>query len=237
MNKIIELESLTAGYGDTDILHDINLHVDESEIVVIIGPNGAGKSTAMKAIFGLLKVRSGKIRFNQSDITNFKTEDIVAQKIAFVPQTSNVFPNLSIRENLEMGAFSRKDNFDSRLSEIFDFFPPLKEKKNNTAASLSGGQRQMLALGRALMTEPSLLMLDEPTAGLSPKFQSEILNIVQSINNSGTPILIVEQNAKQALAIADRGYVFVDGKNRINDKAKTLLEREDIAQMFLGGTK
>ena len=232
---VLHLDGISGGYGETDILHDVSLSVEPGEIVVIIGPNGAGKSTAMKAVFGLLRISSGKILYAGEDITNREPEDVVRAGICYVPQTSNVFPSLSVEENLEMGAYIRKGDWRPRLREIYDLFPPLRLRRRAPAGTLSGGERQMVAIGKALMIEPKLLLLDEPTAGLSPVFQHDTLMIAKEINASGIPILMVEQNAKQALQIADKGYVFVDGRNRIDDKASVLLSRPDVAEMFLGG--
>lgn len=233
--RVLELEAVSGGYGGTEILHDVSLAVGRGEIVVIIGPNGAGKSTAMKAVFGLLRLTGGRVRLDDEDITGTPPEQVVRRGVCYVPQTSNVFPNLSVEENLEMGAFVRSDDFRPRMAEIFDLFPPLASKRRQPAGTLSGGQRQMVAMGKALMVEPKVLLLDEPTAGLAPKFRGEIFKVVRDINAAGTPILMVEQNAKQALGIANRGYVLVDGKNRIDDTGRGLLANRDVAEMFLGG--
>ena len=232
---ILQLDGISGGYGEADILHGVSLTVEANQIVVIIGPNGAGKSTAMRAVFGLLRISAGRILFDGEDITGNDTEAVVRAGICYVPQTGNVFPNLSVEENLEMGAYIREDDWRPRLNEIFELFPPLLKRRRMPAGTLSGGERQMVAIGRALMLEPRLLMLDEPTAGLSPAFQHDTLMIVKQINATGVPILMVEQNAKQALQIADKGYVLVDGRNRISDDASVLLERPDVAEMFLGG--
>lgn len=237
MSRVLELDNVVGGYGDTQILHGVSMHVDAGEIVVIIGPNGAGKSTAMKSVFGLLKLTGGKVLLDGSDITNTPPEKVVRHGVCYVPQTGNVFPSLSVEENLEMGAFVRDDDFRPRLREIYDMFPPLLEKRNQPAGTLSGGQRQMVAMGKALMLEPKILLLDEPTAGLSPKYRGEIFETVKMINRSGTPILMVEQNAKQALGIATRGYVLVDGKNRFEGTGQDLLGDAEVAEMFLGGGK
>lgn len=235
--RVLELDNVVGGYGDTQILHGVSLHVDDGEIVVIIGPNGAGKSTAMKAVFGLLKLSGGKVSLDGKDITNTPPERVVRQGVCYVPQTDNVFPSLSVEENLEMGAFVREDDFSGRLQEIYEMFPPLREKRRQPAGTLSGGQRQMVAMGKALMLEPKILLLDEPTAGLSPKYRGEIFETVKMINRTGTPILMVEQNAKQALGIASRGYVLVDGKNRFEGTGQELLDDAEVAEMFLGGGK
>ncbi len=233
--SVLELNDVHAGYGDTAILHGVSMHVDSGEIVVVIGPNGAGKSTAMKAVFGLLNIIDGSIRLDGREITNTPPERVVTEGVCYVPQTGNVFVSLSVEENLEMGAYVRRDDFRPRLAEIYQMFPPLKEKRRQPAGSLSGGQRQMVAMGKALMLEPKILLLDEPTAGLSPKYRGEIFQIVRTINATGTPILMVEQNAKQALGIATRGYVLVDGRNRFEGSGRELLEDREVAQMFLGG--
>jgi branched-chain amino acid transport system ATP-binding protein len=235
--SVLELQSVTAGYGETVILHDVSLKVDAGEIVAIIGPNGAGKSTAMKSVFGLLNILSGRVLLDDRDITGTPPEKVVGQGVCYVPQTENIFPNLTVHENLEMGAFIRNDDISGRLKEIYQLFPPLVEKRNLAAGTLSGGQQQMVAMGKALMLEPKILLLDEPSAGLSPKIQAEVFKTVRDINNNGTPILMVEQNAKQALSIANRGYVLVDGHNGIEDTGAGLLANKDVAEMFLGGGK
>ena len=233
--SLLELQSVVGGYGDTEILHGVSLQVDAGEVVVIIGPNGAGKSTAMKAVFGLLRLSEGHIHLDGEDITNTPPEQVVRKGVCYVPQTSNIFPSLTVHENLEMGAFVREDDFSARLDEIYALFPPLAEKRKQTAGTLSGGQRQMVAMGKALMLDPKILLLDEPTAGLSPKFRGEIFSTVKTINAAGTPILMVEQNAKQALAIANRGYVLVDGRNKYVGTGEELLNNREVAEMFLGG--
>ena len=232
---VLSIENLSGGYGEADILHGISLEIDAGEIVVVIGPNGAGKSTAMKAVFGLLRLSGGSVHLAGEEITNMDPADVVNKGVCYVPQTNNVFPTLTVHENLEMGAYIRKDDFRPRLEEIYEMFPPLAEKKRQAAGELSGGQRQMVAMGKALMLEPTLLMLDEPTAGLSPIYRNEIFQIVRQINDSGVPILMVEQNAKQSLAVASRGYVLVDGQNRTTGKGTDLLNDPEIAKMFLGG--
>ena len=237
MTTVLELDGVYGGYGGSEILHGISLKVDPKEIVVIIGPNGAGKSTAMKAVFGLLQLTAGHIRLDGAEITNQEPQQVVRNGVCYVPQTENIFPNLSVQENLEMGAYVRTDDFRPRLKEIYELFPPLAEKKEQAAGTLSGGQRQMVAMGKAMMLEPKILLLDEPTAGLSPKFRGEIFKVVRDINATGTPILMVEQNAKQALKIADRGYILVDGQNRLDDTGAALLANSEVAEMFLGGGK
>ena len=232
---VLSIDNLSGGYGEADILHGVSLEINAGEIVVVIGPNGAGKSTAMKAVFGLLRLSGGSVHLAGEEITNMDPADVVNKGVCYVPQTNNVFPTLTVHENLEMGAYIRKDDFRPRLQEIYEMFPPLAEKKRQAAGELSGGQRQMVAMGKALMLEPTLLMLDEPTAGLSPIYRNEIFQIVRQINDSGVPILMVEQNAKQSLAVASRGYVLVDGQNRTTGKGTDLLNDPEIAKMFLGG--
>ncbi len=233
--SVLSLNNLYAGYGQTEVLHDMSIFVDPNEIVAIIGPNGAGKSTAMKSVLGLLTINSGNVELNGKDITNTPAAEVVRLGISYVPQTQNVFVNLSVQENLEMGAWTRPLGIRERLEEMFELFPDLGEKRNQAAGSLSGGQRQMVAMAKALMVDAKILLLDEPTAGLSPKYRREIFTTIQKIKSTGVPILIVEQNAKQALAVADRGYVLVDGANRYTGKGKELLEDREIARMFLGG--
>ena len=232
---VLSIDNLSGGYGEADIIHGISLEINAGEIVVVIGPNGAGKSTAMKAVFGLLRLSGGRVHLAGEEITNMDPAQVVNKGVCYVSQTNNVFPTLTVHENLEMGAYIRKDDFRSRLEEIYEMFPPLAEKKKQAAGELSGGQRQMVAMGKALMLEPTLLMLDEPTAGLSPLYRNEIFQIIRQINDSGVPILMVEQNAKQSLAVASRGYVLVDGQNRTTGKGTDLLNDPEIAKMFLGG--
>ncbi len=229
------MHDVVGGYGDTQILHGVSLRVERGEVVVIIGPNGAGKSTAMKSVFGLLNLSSGAVTLDGEPITNTPPEAVVRKGVCYVPQTENIFPSLTVQENLEMGAFVRTDDFRPRLHQIYALFPPLAEKRKQAAGTLSGGQRQMVAMGKALMLEPKILLLDEPTAGLSPRYRGEIFSIVQTINAAGTPILLVEQNAKQALSIATRGYVLVDGKNKFEGPGDTLLNDPEVGEMFLGG--
>jgi len=233
--SVLSIENLSGGYGEADILHEVSLEIDTGEIVVVIGPNGAGKSTAMKAVFGLLRLSGGSVHLAGEEITNMDPAQVVNKGVCYVPQTNNVFPTLTVQENLEMGAYIRNDDFRPRLLEIYEMFPPLAEKKKQAAGELSGGQRQMVAMGKALMLEPTILMLDEPTAGLSPIYRNEIFQIIRQINASGVPILMVEQNAKQSLAVANRGYVLVDGRNRTTGKGIDLLNDPEIAKMFLGG--
>jgi branched-chain amino acid transport system ATP-binding protein len=235
ISPALELKNIYAGYGETEILHGVNLSVSAGEIVAIIGPNGAGKSTAIKAILGLLNITKGSVLLDGSDITDTAPDRVVTKGISYVPQTHNVFVNLSVQENLEMGAWTRSDGIDERLEEMFKLFPDLREKRKQAAGSLSGGQRQMVAMAKALMVDAKVLLLDEPTAGLSPKYRGEIFSTIKEINSTGVPILIVEQNAKQALGCANRGYVLVDGTNRFQGTGADLLEDRDVARMFLGG--
>ena len=228
-------KNLTAGYGGVDIIKDINLEVNEGEIVVIVGPNGAGKSTAMKALLGMLKLTDGDVTFAQDDITSMLPQDRVNLGIAFVPQTQNVFTGMSVEENLEMGGFIRSDNIRLTIEDIYNLFPILKEKRNQNAGELSGGQRQQVAFGRALMTKPKILMLDEPTAGVSPIVMDELFSRIIEVGKTGVGILMVEQNAKQALNIADRGYVLVNGKNSREGSGQDLLNNPEVRKSFLGG--
>ncbi len=232
---ILSLNNLRAGYGQTEILHDLSIFIEPNEIVAIIGPNGAGKSTAIKAVLGLLNITGGSVELYGKEITNTPAAKVVELGISYVPQTSNVFVNLTVEENLEMGAWTRPVGVQKRLDEMYSLFPDLAEKKSQTAGFLSGGQRQMLAMAKALMVDAQILLLDEPTAGLSPKYRGEIFQTIQKIKETGVPILIVEQNAKQALGISDRGYVLVDGANRHTGKGADLLADREIARMFLGG--
>ncbi len=234
-HPVLELESVAGGYGEADILHGVSLAVNAGEIVVVIGPNGAGKSTAIKAVFGLLRISGGRVLLDGDDITGLPTDQLITLGVSYVPQTGNVFPTLTVDENLELGAYIRKDDWRPRAREIYEMFPQLADRRTQAAGTLSGGERQMVAFGRALMLEPKILLLDEPTAGLSPAYQHDILMITKDINATGVPILMVEQNAKQALGIADRGYILVDGQNRLDDDASVLLSSPDVAKMFLGG--
>jgi branched-chain amino acid transport system ATP-binding protein len=234
-DAVLSLNNLRAGYGQTEILHDLSIYVNPNEIVAIIGPNGAGKSTAMKAVLGLLNITEGSVVLNGEDITDTPAQKVIERGISYVPQTNNVFVNLSVQENLEMGAWTRPTGVEARLDEMYDLFPDLAEKRNQAAGSLSGGQRQMVAMAKALMVDAKILLLDEPTAGLSPKYRGEIFGTIQKIKGTGVPILIVEQNAKQALGVSDRGYVLVDGANRHTGTGAGLAADPEIARMFLGG--
>ena len=229
-------ESMTGGYGrGADILHECTIAVNPGEIAVIVGPNGAGKSTAMKAVFGMLNIHKGSVRLDGEDITDLTPQDRVAKGMAFVPQTSNIFTSLTVEENLEMGAFLRRDDIRVTMEQIFDLFPILRDKHKQAAGELSGGQRQQVAVGRALMTQPKVLMLDEPTAGVSPIVMDELFDRIIEVARTGISILMVEQNARQALEIADRGYVLVQGTNRFTDTGATLLADPDVRKSFLGG--
>ena len=228
-------EAMTGGYGDADILHNCTIGVDEGEIAVVVGPNGAGKSTAMKAVFGMLGLRSGRVMMDGEDITALKPQERVRKGMGFVPQTNNVFPSLTVLENLEMGAFVRADNVADTLFQVLELFPVLREKADQPAGELSGGQRQQVAVGRALMTQPKVLMLDEPTAGVSPIVMDELFDRIIEVARTGIAILMVEQNAKQALHIADKGFVLVQGRNRYTDTGQALLADNNVRKAFLGG--
>lgn len=232
---LVKLENVEAGYGGAPILKGVDMAIDIADIGVIVGPNGAGKSTALKAIFGLLKVSSGTISFQDREVTNALPDRLVPMGLSFVPQEHNVFTTMSVNENLEMGAFIRRDDFSDTLASIYEMFPPLKDKRWQNAGELSGGQRQMVAMGRALMSQPKLLLLDEPSAGLSPRYMLEIFEQVVKINQSGVGILMVEQNARQALAFATKGFVLASGQNRFTGTGKELLEDPEVARSFLGG--
>lgn len=233
--QVLSMKAVRGGYGDADILQGVSIDVAEREIVVIVGPNGAGKSTAMKAVFGLLNVRGGQIVFDGEDITGWAPNRIVRRGICYVPQVDNVFRDMTVHENFEMGAFLRKGNLSAAYDRVYQLFPDLKAKRRNLAGNLSGGQRQMVAMGRALMLDPKLLLLDEPTAGLSPKYMEQIFQITRDVRDSGVSIMLVEQHAKQALAFCDRGYVLATGANRHEGTGAALLADREVAQMFLGG--
>ena len=228
-------DTMTGGYGSSDILHACTIAVEKGEIAVIVGPNGAGKSTAMKAIFGMLSLRGGSVRLKGEDITKLSPQDRVSKGMGFVPQTHNIFTSMTVEENLEMGAFLRRDDVSGTLNQVYDLFPILRQKRYQPAGELSGGQRQQVAVGRALMTEPSVLMLDEPTAGVSPIVMDELFDRIIEIARSGISILMVEQNARQALNIADKGYVLVQGANRFTDTGAALMADDDVRRSFLGG--
>ncbi|WP_349369534.1 ABC transporter ATP-binding protein [Salinarimonas sp.] len=226
---------MTGGYGGADILHDCTIGVERGEIAVIVGPNGAGKSTAMKAIFGMLSLRLGSITLDGRDISALSPQERVVAGMGFVPQTNNVFRALTVEENLEMGAYIRTDDYRETMEQVFALFPILREKRRQPAGELSGGQRQQVAVGRALMTKPKVLMLDEPTAGVSPIVMDELFDKILDVAATGIAILMVEQNARQALEIADRGYVLVQGRNRYTDTGAALLADPEVRRTFLGG--
>jgi len=232
--SLLEASHVVSGYGEVEILHGVSLRIEKGEIVSIIGPNGAGKSTFMKAIFGLLKIRGGTISLNGDEITGLPPQTIVRKGISYVPQSENVFPTLTLRENLEMGAFTRTDGQRERMDEVLQLFPDLTDRLGQSASKLSGGQRQMLALARALMLEPQLLLLDEPTASLSPKLVADIFAKIRIINESGVSIVLVEQNAKEALALCGRGYVLANGYNRLDGSGQELLNSEEVGKLYLG---
>ena len=232
--SLLEASGIVSGYGDVEILHGVSIHVEMGEIVAIIGPNGAGKSTLLKTVFGLLPVNGGRVVLSGVDITGLAPHAVVRQGICYVPQADNVFPSLSILENLEMGAYTRKDGFRRRVEEVFAMLPDLASRPHLKAAKLSGGQRQMLALARALMLDPKLLLLDEPTASLSPKLVDEIFAKVMEINAGGVAVLLVEQNAKEALALCNRGYVMANGHNRLDGPGQELLNSEEVGKLYLG---
>ena len=228
-------ENMTGGYGGADIIKDCTIGVDKGEIAVIVGPNGAGKSTAMKALLGMLALRGGRVVLDGDDITAMTPQARVARGMAFVPQTANVFVTMTVQENLEMGAYLRTDDFAATIEQMYDLFPALGAKRRQAAGELSGGQRQQVAVARALMTQPSVLMLDEPTAGVSPRVMDELFDRILQVRKTGVAILMVEQNARQALSIADRGYVLVIGENRHTDTGAALLANQNVRKSFLGG--
>ena len=231
----LSAENMLGGYGETTILNNCSINVKKGEIAVIVGPNGAGKSTAMKAIFGMLDLRAGNIIFDGKDISDLKPQERVKSGMGFVPQTHNVFTSMTVMENLEIGGFTNQENLSKNISEVFKLFPVLREKQKQLVGELSGGQRQQVAVGRALMTNPKLLMLDEPTAGVSPLVVKELFEKIISIARTGIAILMVEQNARQALEIADNGFVLVQGENKYTDKGSKLLSNKEVRKAFLGG--
>ena len=231
----LHAKNMVGGYGETTILNNCSINVKQGEIAVIVGPNGAGKSTAMKAIFGMLDLRQGNVFFDGEDITYLSPQDRVKKGMGFVPQTNNVFTSMTVLENLEIGGFTNLDKIKSNIKEIFNLFPILEEKQKQIVGELSGGQRQQVAVGRALMTNPKLLMLDEPTAGVSPIVVKELFEKIINIAKAGIAILMVGQNAKQALEISDNGFVLVQGENKFTDKGTTLLENREVRKAFLGG--
>jgi branched-chain amino acid transport system ATP-binding protein len=228
-------ETMTGGYGSANILHDCTIAVEKGQIAVIVGPNGAGKSTAMKAVFGMLKLRGGRVLLDGEDITALTPQARVAKGMAFVPQTQNIFTTMTVQENLEMGAFLRRDDINKTMEQIYHLFPILRDKRYQAAGELSGGQRQQVAVGRALMTQPKVLMLDEPTAGVSPIVMDDLFDRIIEVARMGISILMVEQNARQALTIADKGYVMVQGANRFTDTGAALMADPEVRRSFLGG--
>ena len=234
-DSLLQVRNLDAGYGDLQILTDVDLDVGGKEYVTIVGPNGAGKSTVMKSVFGLTSHMGGTVTFSDKDITGMKPDDIIYGGLGYVPQNDNIFGSLTVRENLEMGAYILDEVPQDALDEVFDRFPILQERREQKAGTMSGGQQQMLAMGRALMLSPDMLLLDEPSAGLAPDLVDEMFEKVDEINDSGTAVLMVEQNAKEALRRCDRGYVLVDGENRYEDSGTELLNDEQVRQDFLGG--
>jgi branched-chain amino acid transport system ATP-binding protein len=232
---LLKVEALDAGYGDLQILTDVNLHVSDGEYVTIVGPNGAGKSTVMKSVFGLTTHMGGTVTFDGTEIQGKLPEEIIHEGIGYVPQNENVFESLSVEENLEMGAYILDEVPEDQIQRVYDRFPILEERSEQKAGTMSGGQRQMLAMGRALMLDPDLLLLDEPSAGLAPDLVSEMFDRIDRINDDGTAVLMVEQNAKEALRRCDRGYVVVQGENRYVDTGTALLNDEQVRQDFLGG--
>jgi len=233
--SLLEVRGLDAGYGDLQILTDVDLDVDDEEYVTIVGPNGAGKSTVMKSVFGLTTYMGGTVRFDDEDISGAKPESIIHKGLGYVPQTENVFAELDVQENLEMGAYILDSVPQDALRMVYDRFPILEQRRDQKAGTMSGGQRQMLAMGRALMLDPDLLLLDEPSAGLAPDLVDEMFDKIDEINESGTAILMVEQNAKEALRRCDRGYVLANGQNRYEDDGTALLNDEEVRREFLGG--
>ena len=237
--KILNVNNVISGYGEIEILHGVSIEVYEKEIVTIIGPNGCGKSTLMKTIFGLLRPSSGSIEFmidnNMTEIQNYETENLIKIGLSYVPQSENVFPSLSIKENLEMGSFINEEGIEESINSMYELFPVLNEKQDDPADQLSGGQRQMLAFARALMLKPKLIILDEPSAGLAPNLVASVFDTIKKIHESGVSILMVEQNAKAALEISNRGYVLATGENKATDSGKKLLQNKEIASLYLGG--
>jgi ABC-type branched-subunit amino acid transport system ATPase component len=233
--SLLKVKDVISGYGDMEVLHGVSVAVNEGEIISIIGPNGAGKSTLLKTIFGLLKPWKGEVQFNGERITGLEPDQIVRRGMCYVPQVDNVFPSLTVQENLEMGAFIRTDDFSDRMEKVYELFPILKERQKQRVGKMSGGERQMVAMGRALMLDPKLLLLDEPSAGLAPKLVEMIFERIIEINQTGVAIVMVEQNAKRSLELADHGYVLAEGQNRFEGTGKELLDNPDIGRLYLGG--
>ncbi len=235
--SLLKVESVNSGYGEMEILHGVSIEVNEGEIVSIIGPNGAGKSTLMKTIFGLLKPTQGRITFKEEEITGLPPNKIVRKGLCYVPQVDNVFPSLTVEENLEMGAFIEDDPqvVEERKAQVYELFPLLRERRRQRVGKMSGGERQMVAMGRALMLDPELLMLDEPSAALAPKLAEMIFEKIKEINSAGVSLLIVEQNAKESLKLADRGYVLADGQNKLEGPGEALLTDPEVGRLYLGG--
>ena len=233
--KALKVANLTAGYGESEIVRNVSVELNDGEIVSIIGPNGAGKSTLLKAVFGILRPRSGSVELYGEEITGFSPNRIVRRGISYVPQVDNVFPSLTVEENLEMGAYIRTDDFRSRLREVYHLLPVLKERNHEKVSRLSGGQRQMVAIGRALMLDPKVLLLDEPTASLAPILAKIVFEKILAINRSGVAIMLVEQNARETLKISHRGYVLAGGEKRFEDTGENLLRNEDVGRLYLGG--
>lgn len=232
---VLEAENIDTGYGSAQILFDVSIEVDADEIVTIVGPNGAGKSTLMKALFGLIECWDGRVLFDGADITNKEPHEITEQGVCYIPQLDNIFPSLTVRENLEMGAYILDEVPEAALEEVYDRFPILEERREQIAGTMSGGQRQMLAMGRALMVDPQVMLVDEPSAGLAPHLVDDVFEKIVEIREGGTSILMVEQNARRALKIADRGYVLDAGENRFHDEGSKLLENEEVKELYLGG--
>ena len=233
--NLLEVSGVVAGYGETEILHGVSLAVEERQIVTIIGPNGSGKSTLLKSIFGLVPPRKGQVRFREEDITGMAPEKMVHKGLCYVPQANNIFPSLSVNENLEMGAFIRTDDFHQRLEEVYRLLPDLAGRRRDNAGALSGGQRQMLALARALMLDPVLLLLDEPSAGLAPNLVNSVFEKILGINRAGVAIVLVEQNAREALGLSNWGYVLASGQNQLEDRGENLLKNPEVIKLYLGG--
>lgn len=231
---VLEAQDVVTGYGEVEILHGVSITVHEGEMVAVIGPNGAGKSTLLKAVFGLLRVSAGRVLLAGEDCTNLRPDQLVVKGLGYVPQVDNVFPSMTIHENLEMGAFVRDNGVHERYERVYEMFPDLAGRRGHLAGKLSGGQRQMLALARALMLDPKILLLDEPSASLSPLMVGVIFERIEAINKAGTAILLVEQNAKEALSVSQRGYVLAMGENRLDGEAKSLLENEEVGRLYLG---